>query len=326
MYWCQGNLTKAAGFYNTMLQSDEPCLIIETLNGYRLKEKLPDNLGEFTVPVGKIEITKEGKDATVVTYGSTWRIVMEAADELEKLGVNIEVNRYSVLIAVDISAGYPEKWGDSIYSFNKVIDKQKAFKYLDAEPLTIAATRPTGVLGFVLTSCGTQKKLEALQADYQKCLTDGGAKESIIQSQISIYGSMNIEKLIGQIKESQDYIKRLQDARSRQDSLNIAISNKLKRSLDNLNDQDINIKVQKGVVFISLSDKMLYKSGSYEILPTAETTKFGVNPSRMTAGGRSEFVPKADNNSLMGKADNRRTEIIVLPKLDQFMQLLEAKR
>jgi chemotaxis protein MotB len=84
-------------------------------------------------------------------------------------------------------------------------------------------------------------------------------------------GSMNIEKLIGQIKESQDYIKRLQDARSKQDSLNIAISNKLKRSLDNINDQDIDIKVQKGVVFISLSDKMLYKSGSYEILPTAET-------------------------------------------------------
>ena len=82
---------------------------------------------------------------------------------------------------------------------------------------------------------------------------------------------MNIEKLIGQIKESQDYIKRLQDARSKQDSLNIAISNKLKRSLDNINDQDIDIKVQKGVVFISLSDKMLYKSGSYEILPTAET-------------------------------------------------------
>ena len=147
---------------------------------------------------------------------------------------------------------------------------------------------------------GTQKKLEALQTDYQKCLSDSGQKESLIQSQkvrvssleeqINLFktkcnltgklkrlcnnsnkGSMNIEKLIGQIKESQDYIKRLQDARSKQDSLNIAISNKLKRSLDNINDQDIDIKVQKGVVFISLSDKMLYKSGSYEILPTAET-------------------------------------------------------
>ncbi len=85
------NLTKAAGFYNTMLQSDDPAVIVECLNGYRLKEKQPDNLGEFTVPVGKIEVTKEGKDITLVTYGSTWRIVMEAAEELEKLGISAEV-------------------------------------------------------------------------------------------------------------------------------------------------------------------------------------------------------------------------------------------
>ena len=85
------NLTKAAGFYNTMLQSDEPCVIVECLNGYRLKEKQPENLGEFTVPVGKIEVTKEGSDVTLVTYGSTWRLVMEAADELEKLGISAEV-------------------------------------------------------------------------------------------------------------------------------------------------------------------------------------------------------------------------------------------
>ncbi|HCN10872.1 MAG TPA: transketolase, partial [Chryseobacterium sp.] len=85
------NLTKAAGFYNTMLQSDEPCVIVECLNGYRLKEKQPENLGEFTVPVGKIEVTKEGSDVTLVTYGSTWRLVMEAAQELEKLGISAEV-------------------------------------------------------------------------------------------------------------------------------------------------------------------------------------------------------------------------------------------
>ncbi|WP_394812266.1 alpha-ketoacid dehydrogenase subunit alpha/beta, partial [Riemerella anatipestifer] len=82
------NLTKAAGFYNTMLQSDEPAVIVECLNGYRLKEKQPDNLGEFTVPVGKIEVTKEGADVTLVTYGSTWRVVMEAAKELEQLGIS----------------------------------------------------------------------------------------------------------------------------------------------------------------------------------------------------------------------------------------------
>ena len=85
------SLMKAAGFYNTMLQTDEPAVIVECLNGYRLKEKQPDNLGEFTVPVGKIEVTKEGADVTLVTYGSTWRIVMEAAAELEKLGISAEV-------------------------------------------------------------------------------------------------------------------------------------------------------------------------------------------------------------------------------------------
>ena len=97
------NLTKAAGFYNTMLQSDEPAIIVETLNGYRLKEKQPDNLGEFTVPVGKIEVTKEGKDVTLVTYGSTWRLVMEAAEELEKLGISAEVIDIQSLIPFDIS-------------------------------------------------------------------------------------------------------------------------------------------------------------------------------------------------------------------------------
>ena len=102
------NLTKAAGFYNTMLQSDEPALIIECLNGYRLKEEQPDNLGEFTVPVGKIEITKEGSDVTLVTYGSTWRLVMEAAAELEKIGISAEVIDIQSLIPFDISQNISE--------------------------------------------------------------------------------------------------------------------------------------------------------------------------------------------------------------------------
>jgi pyruvate/2-oxoglutarate/acetoin dehydrogenase E1 component len=97
------NLTKAAGFYNTMLQSDDPAVIVECLNGYRLKEKQPDNLGEFTVPVGKIEVTKEGKDVTLVTYGSTWRIVMEAAEELGKLGISAEVIDVQSLIPFDLT-------------------------------------------------------------------------------------------------------------------------------------------------------------------------------------------------------------------------------
>ena len=148
------NLTKAAGFYNTMLQSDEPAIIVECLNGYRLKEKQPDNLGEFTVPVGKIEVTKEGKDVTLVTYGSTWRLVMEAAEELEKLGISAEVIDIQSLIPFDISHEIAEsvkktnrlviidedvEGGTSAFILQQIVEKQKAFRYLDSAPLTIAA-------------------------------------------------------------------------------------------------------------------------------------------------------------------------------------------
>ena len=148
------NLTKAAGFYNTMLQSDEPAIIVETLNGYRLKEKQPDNLGEFTVSVGKIEVTKEGKDVTLVTYGSTWRLVMEAAEELEKLGISAEVIDIQSLIPFDISHEIAEsvkktnrlviidedvEGGTSAFILQQIVEKQKAFRYLDSAPLTIAA-------------------------------------------------------------------------------------------------------------------------------------------------------------------------------------------
>ena len=148
------NLTKAAGFYNTMLQSDEPAIIVETLNGYRLKEKQPDNLGEFTVPVGKIEVTKEGKDVTLVTYGSTWRLVMEAAEELEKFGISAEVIDIQSLIPFDISHEIAEsvkktnrlviidedvEGGTSAFILQQIVEKQKAFRYLDSAPLTIAA-------------------------------------------------------------------------------------------------------------------------------------------------------------------------------------------
>lgn len=148
------NLTKAAGFYNTMLQSDEPAVIVECLNSYRLKEKQPDNLGEFTVPVGKIEMTKEGSDVTVVTYGSTWRIVSEAANELEKLGISSEVIDIQSLIPFDLSAEIAQsikktnrlvvidedvEGGTSAFILQQVLEKQKAFRYLDSDPLTISA-------------------------------------------------------------------------------------------------------------------------------------------------------------------------------------------
>lgn len=148
------NLTKAAGFYNTMLQSDEPAVIVECLNGYRLKEKQPDNLGEFTVPVGKIEITKDGSEVTLVTYGSTWRIVSEAANELEKLGISSEVIDIQSLIPFDLSAEIAQsvkktnrlvvidedvEGGTSAFILQQVLEKQKAFRYLDSDPLTISA-------------------------------------------------------------------------------------------------------------------------------------------------------------------------------------------
>ena len=148
------NLTKAAGFYNTMLQSDEPAVIVECLNSYRLKEKQPDNLGEFTVPVGKIEITKEGSDVTLVTYGSTWRIVSEAANELEKLGISSEVIDIQSLIPFDLSSEIAQsikktnrlvvidedvEGGTSAFILQQVLEKQKAFRYLDSDPLTISA-------------------------------------------------------------------------------------------------------------------------------------------------------------------------------------------
>ncbi len=148
------NLTKAAGFYNTMLQSDEPAVIVECLNGYRLKEKQPENLGEFTVPVGKIEVTKEGSDVTLVTYGSTWRLVMEAAEELEKVGISAEVIDVQSLIPFDLSHEIADsvkktnrlvvidedvEGGTSAFIMQQVMEKQKAFRYLDADPLTICA-------------------------------------------------------------------------------------------------------------------------------------------------------------------------------------------
>lgn len=148
------NLTKAAGFYNTMLKSDDPALIIECLNGYRLKEKQPDNLGEFTVPVGKIEVTKEGSDVTLVTYGSTWRLVMEAADELEKIGISAEVIDIQSLIPFDLSHEILDsvkktnrlvvidedvEGGATAFILQQILEKQKAFRYLDSDPLTISA-------------------------------------------------------------------------------------------------------------------------------------------------------------------------------------------
>jgi pyruvate/2-oxoglutarate/acetoin dehydrogenase E1 component len=148
------NMTQAAGFYNTMLQSDDPCLIIECLNGYRLKEKLPDNINEFKVPLGVPEILKEGTDVTVVTYGSMCRIVMEAAEDLEQNGISVEVIDVQTLLPFDINHSIAQSikktsrvvfadedvpGGATAFMMQKVLEEQRAYAYLDAPPVTITA-------------------------------------------------------------------------------------------------------------------------------------------------------------------------------------------
>jgi pyruvate/2-oxoglutarate/acetoin dehydrogenase E1 component/TPP-dependent pyruvate/acetoin dehydrogenase alpha subunit len=148
------NMTKAAGFYNTMLASDEPAIVIECLNGYRLKEKLPANLGEFTTPVGIPEVTKQGTDITLVTYGSTWRLVTEAAKELEKVEISCEVIDVQSLLPFDVNHSIVESLkktnkvlfidedvsaGATAFMMQKVIEEQKGYFHLDSEPRTLSA-------------------------------------------------------------------------------------------------------------------------------------------------------------------------------------------
>ena len=194
-------------------------------------------------------------------------------------------------------------------------------------------------------------------------------------SVINISGAESIKKSLDALNQQNKYIKDLTSSMQRKDSLNLVLVMNLKRSLDVFDDEDIKIEVKKGVVYISLSDRMLFKSGSFKINNQAEDvlgkiakivndhkeldvlveghtdnvpistecimdnwdlsvkratsivrlmqSKFGVLPERMTAGGRSEYIPKETNTTEKGKALNRRTEIIILPKLDQFFELLE---
>jgi pyruvate/2-oxoglutarate/acetoin dehydrogenase E1 component len=148
------NMTQAAGFYNTMLQSDEPALIIETLNGYRLKEKLPANIGEFCVPVGVPEILREGTDITVVTYGSMCRIVMDAAQQLAETGISCEVIDVQTLLPFDINHVIADSvkrtnrvlftdedvpGGATAFMMQQVLEEQNAYLWLDSKPRTLAA-------------------------------------------------------------------------------------------------------------------------------------------------------------------------------------------
>ncbi len=201
-----------------------------------------------------------------------------------------------------------------------------------------------------------------LQSALDKCLTSSGQ------------GNLNISKLVDEINSSNKYIQQLVNAKNKSDSLNMVLTNNLTRSLSQSEIQDVDVKVLKGVVYISLSDNMLYKSGSYDLTDKAGTTlskiakiikdyanydvliegntdnvpitmknirnnwdlsalrassvvlalqtTYQVDPKRLTAGGRGEYNPIADNSTAAGKAQNRRTQIIITPKLDQFMDLI----
>ena len=221
-----------------------------------------------------------------------------------------------------------------------------------------------------LTEQLAQQKADqaALQQSLDKSLTNTGA------------GNVNISKLVDQINESNQYIRHLVEVKSKSDSLNMVLTNNLTRSLSKEEMKEVDVQVLKGVVYISLADNMLYKSGSYEINDrAAETlskiakiikdykdydvliegntdnvpvnssaasmknirnnwdlsclrassvvqalqTQYGVDPKRLTAGGRGEYNPLTNNNSDVAKQRNRRTQIIITPKLDQFMDLID---
>ncbi len=214
------------------------------------------------------------------------------------------------------------------------------------------------------------------QIDYFKNTNDNLLERLADLSVVSKSGAESIKKSLEAIGQQNSYIQNLTSSIQRKDSLNLVLVMNLKRSLASFDDEDITIEVKKGVVYVSLSDKLLFKSGSYEVSGKADEVlgkiakvvndhkeldilieghtdnvpiatavlvdnwdlsvkratsivrilqeKYNVKPERMTAGGRSYYVPKAANDSAQGKAMNRRTEIIILPKLDQFFKLLES--
>ncbi|MBO5584099.1 MAG: OmpA family protein [Prevotella sp.] len=255
------------------------------------------------------------------------------------------------------------------------------------------------------TSCASKKELENCQLENQQLTTDyQQSKEQLAASQARVtsledqlldqkrayaklqnsldksltnasQNNVSIEKLVDQINESNKYIRHLVEVKSKSDSLNMVLTNNLTRSLSKEELKEVDVQVLKGVVYISLADNMLYKSGSYEINDRAQETlskiakiitdykdydvliegntdnvpisrenirnnwdlsclrassvvqelqnRYGVDPKRLTAGGRGEYNPLAPNSTEVGKQRNRRTQIIITPKLDQFMDLID---
>lgn len=148
------NMVQAAGMYNTLLQSEEPAIVIECLNGYRLKEALPENLSSFTVPFGVPEVLRQGADISIVSYGSTLRIVLDAAERLAALGVDVEILDVQTLLPFDIENRILESLkktnrilfvdedvpgGAAAYMYNDVMERQGGYRWLDATPRTLSA-------------------------------------------------------------------------------------------------------------------------------------------------------------------------------------------
>ena len=270
----------------------------------------------------------------------------------------------------------------------------------------------TAVAALAVTGCVSKKKYEALNSDYNslqsqynttqlaltECQTGGKSLQAMLadakkgnedlqrnyaelQNALNqsiannSQGNVNISKLVDEINASNKYIKQLIEAKSKSDSLNMVLTNNLTRSLSSSELQDVDVKVLKGVVYISLADNMLFRSGSYQIsdkamdilskiakiikaykdydvlvegntdnVPISKTNirnnwdlsalrassvvqvlqdKFGVDPSRLTAGGRGEYNPGATNSTAEGRQLNRRTQIIITPNLEQFMDLID---
>lgn len=174
------NMTKAAGFFNTMLKSDDPALIIENLNGYRLKEKQPDNFGEFTTPIGVVETILEGNDITLVSYGATLKLVEEAAIQLRQFDISCEVIDIQSLMPLDISHDIVKSiqktnrlmvidedvpGGASAYIMNEILNNQNAYQYLDSKPVTLCSEehRPAyGTDGDYFSNRSTEDIFEAI--------------------------------------------------------------------------------------------------------------------------------------------------------------------
>ncbi|GAA4336445.1 OmpA family protein [Mucilaginibacter gynuensis] len=255
-----------------------------------------------------------------------------------------------------------KKYNELQGNYTQLQDKTRDLnlKYLLSEKSLAAANSRISSLEEQIAS--EKANSAGLQSALNKCLSGNNQ------------GSINIAKLVDEINASNKYIKQLVDTKNKSDSLNMVLTNNLTRSLSRDEMKDVDVQVLKGVVYISLADNMLYKSGSYEIsdkagatlskiakiikdysgydvliegntdnVPIKQTnirnnwdlsslraasvvnalqTNYAVDPKRLTAGGRGEYNPIADNSSEAGKAKNRRTQIIITPKLDQFMDLI----